>query len=747
MKQLIVVFVVIIFLLPSVNAGTVSNDMKKILAKEPLENEIPAIVLFEKSPTSTEISSMPAKVKNTYKIIPAASVRLRAGNVPKLAGLPFVKSIEPDYAVKFVLDKSVPQIQADKVWINATGAGIDVAIIDTGIKKRNDLNVVKETDFTGEGADDLNGHGTHVAGIVASQDATYRGVAYGSNLFNVKVLRSDGSGFASDVIAGIDWAVSNGAEIISMSLGAQVSACDGTDALSQAADSAVAKGIVVVVAAGNSGPGNGTINSPGCAKAPITIGAVDDSDSVPSFSSRGPAADGRTKPDIVAPGVAIRSTWLSGFKDLSGTSMSTPHASGSAAVLLEKNQLQPSEIKSILMSSAKDLGLDANTQGSGRLDAKAAFDMLAQSTPALSITINAPSKIVADSAFQIKATIKNTGEAAAANTTTELSLPPGLSTSEVQKQAGDIASGSSSEVLWDVLAELPGDYTITLKASSGEISAQASAKISVVKQRKIPPGLQKKNLTSSAVPGSLLYGLMRVFENLELALTPAEQRVEKLLQLAERRLVEAQQNKELATGLLSEYQQLLVEARESAKMPSDNENIFVEIETHSLALEEIKQKQPEKGNFVEAVRQVALEAQKRSLEQLSQQLPERASEIAEAIAEKRLEEVNEKVPEQAKPAMEKQVEKISQHKEEPAKERQPELPAPAQTELPARPLSPDEPISKQASIITEPVVPLISETSEPSAPSTPASGPPAEPPGKNEPTTKGRQSPQGKDKD
>jgi len=93
-----------------------------------------------------------------------------------------------------------------------------------------------------------------------------------------------------------------------MSLGAEIDPCDGTDAISQAVDKAVSKGVVVVVAAGNSGPDAGTITSPGCSKKGITVGAVDDNDNVPSWSSRGPTDDGRVKPDLVAPGVGITST-------------------------------------------------------------------------------------------------------------------------------------------------------------------------------------------------------------------------------------------------------------------------------------------------------------------------------------------------------------------------------------------------------------------------------------------------------
>jgi serine protease AprX len=378
MKKLCLLIIVLLVSTP-VLAGKLKPDLADIINKTPDQN-ISVIVLFYEKPGPANISiikSDGASIKHQYKLINAVSAKIPARAADKMAKRAFVKLVEPDYKVKLVLDKSISQIQADKVWQdNITGKEIDVAVIDTGIHDEHPaLTVEKEVDYTGEGTDDLNGHGTHVAGIVASTDLTYRGVAYDADLFNVKVLNKDGSGYASDVIKGIEWAVDNDAEVISMSLGAQIDPCDGTDALSQAVDSAVNKGVVAVVAAGNSGPDSGTITSPGCSKQAITVGAVDD-----TWSSRGPTDDGRVKPDIVAPGVSIKSTWKdNSFIDLSGTSMSTPHVSGVAALLLETSSLTPNDIKNILKTTAVDLGLDENTQGAGRVDAYAAY-LYAQST-------------------------------------------------------------------------------------------------------------------------------------------------------------------------------------------------------------------------------------------------------------------------------------------------------------------------------------------------------------------------------
>ncbi|MEM2169722.1 MAG: S8 family serine peptidase [Candidatus Bathyarchaeia archaeon] len=224
---------------------------------------------------------------------------------------------------------------------------------------------------------------------------TAEGVAPGALLMNVKVLNRDGWGYDSWIISGIEWAVENGADIISMSLGGYPT--DGTDPLSLAADWAVSRGVTVVVAAGNEGE-YFWILTPGVARNVITVGATDKWDAIAWFSSRGPTLDYRVKPEVVAPGVDI---WAALARDsliedyvnrgylpgidvdgdgrldlvpLSGTSMATPHVSGAVALIKQaKPYLTPLEIRSLLVSTAKDLGYDVYTQGGGRIDVFAAI--------------------------------------------------------------------------------------------------------------------------------------------------------------------------------------------------------------------------------------------------------------------------------------------------------------------------------------------------------------------------------------
>jgi len=212
---------------------------------------------------------------------------------------------------------------------------------------------------------------------------SYRGIAPAADLYIAKVLDDQGNGRTSNVIAGLEWVVDQGVSIVNLSLGSDGS-CDGTDALSEACDAAVAEGVCIMVAAGNAGPDSHSVGSPGCARDVITIGASTDEDTITSFSSRGPTEDGRVKPDVVFPGAKIISARAAGtslgrvvdtnYVELSGTSMATPHASGVAALLLAANaSLTPAQIKERLMATAVDLGLDANSQGTGRGDVYAAW--------------------------------------------------------------------------------------------------------------------------------------------------------------------------------------------------------------------------------------------------------------------------------------------------------------------------------------------------------------------------------------
>ena len=303
-----------------------------------------------------------------------------------------VTKIWLDKVVRADLNISVPLIGAPQVWDQGLrGEGMQIAILDTGIDAThpdlddldgnpatNDPKVIIARDFTDDGTTlDIFGHGTHVAGI-ASGTGDIRGVAPHSFLWNTKVLNSEGFGFNSWIIAGIEFAAlgpdgvagtDDEADVINMSLGAAVNG-DGNDPLSLAVDFASNQGVVVAVAAGNSGPGMATVGMPGVAQSAITVGATNDNDAMASFSSRGPTLDFRIKPDVTAPGVNIMSTRSGGgYVSFNGTSMATPHVAGAAALILQAHpDWDPVMVKAALMNNALVLqGPRLWDQGAGRI--------------------------------------------------------------------------------------------------------------------------------------------------------------------------------------------------------------------------------------------------------------------------------------------------------------------------------------------------------------------------------------------
>jgi len=335
-----------------------------------------------------------------YRLNPLVQMQATAEGIATLEDDPDVVYVYEDRKVFAYLDTSVPLIQADRLYNEEglTGDGVRVAVIDTGIDQQHpDLvsQIAAVQDFTGEGPDDLHGHGTHCAGVVAgtgqASGGRYRGVAPGARIYAAKVLGTNGEGMMSDVMAGIEWAVAQNVQVISLSLGG-FGPCDGSDALCQTCEAAVRAGVTVCVAAGNEGPGPRTVGSPGCAENVITIGACNDLDQVAYFSSRGPTLDGRVKPDVLLPGVSIvaaraKDTSMDMVVDeyyvaASGTSMAAPHAAGVCALLLQAlPESSPAQIKERLMTTALNVSPDRYAQGSGRADAWRARHDIADPQP------------------------------------------------------------------------------------------------------------------------------------------------------------------------------------------------------------------------------------------------------------------------------------------------------------------------------------------------------------------------------
>ncbi|WP_327370879.1 S8 family peptidase [Streptomyces sp. NBC_01217] len=311
-----------------------------------------------------------------------------------------LKKLWLDRKVQATLDKSTKQIGADLAWAAGyDGKGTKVAVLDTGVDAEHpDLKgrIAASENFTdSDTTDDRQGHGTHtistVGGTGAASGGKKKGVAPGADLLAGKVLNDGGSGAESWIIAGMQWAVDQKADVVSMSLGSPTPT-DCTDPMGVAAEELSRSGnTLFVIAAGNSGPTLNTVSSPGCAPSVLTVGAVDRDDSTAQFSSRGPVIGSHTlKPEIAAPGVAISAAAAGGrgvyaYQTMSGTSMATPHVAGAAAIVKQRHpDWTAQQIKADLVSSAKsDVPGDVREIGGGRLDVKAAVDTTVVGAPAV----------------------------------------------------------------------------------------------------------------------------------------------------------------------------------------------------------------------------------------------------------------------------------------------------------------------------------------------------------------------------
>lgn len=335
-----------------------------------------------------------------------------ADTVNQLQLSPDVEYAEEDHVVSITVSPNdayfnsqwnLGKINAPDAWGKTRGSGsITVAILDTGVDETHpDLagRVIKSANFTSDGSGDLNGHGTHVAGIAAAVTDNNQGVAsvsFGSpKLLSVKVLGNNGYGYYSWIAEGIVWAADNGANIINMSLAGY----QPSQLLQDAIDYAWNKGVVVVAAAGNHG--SSTPVYPAYNNNVLSVAATDENDSKASFSGYGSWVD------LAAPGVSIISTYKGGYANLSGTSMATPLVAGLAALVKGENlNLSNQEIINKLNSTADNISGTGSFWTSGRINACKAVDCRTTSNPTpmptiivsptpSSVTISAPGTVIA----------------------------------------------------------------------------------------------------------------------------------------------------------------------------------------------------------------------------------------------------------------------------------------------------------------------------------------------------------------
>ena len=399
------------------------------------------IILKPGGNATKEIARLGGRFGRRLNLLNGQVVELPNDVLRRLADHPGVASIHWDRPTAGAMSRVSATVGAKAVQqqYSLNGAGVGVAIVDSGItswnndlthpgsssqvREVNNQRVVKFVDFVNGrySAYDDNGHGTHVAGIIAGNGynslGVHAGIAPAAHLVGLKVLDEQGRGVISDVIGAIEYAIANrqayNIRVINLSVGAAVMDSFWNDPLTLAAKRAVDAGLVVVAAAGNLGKGSdgqpqyGAITAPGNAPWVLTVGAsshqgttMRTDDVMAPYSSRGPTAyDYAAKPDVVAPGTGVVSLSEPGsllyslnssfllkgslsltarpYLSLTGTSMAAPVVSGTVALMLQANpSLTPNLVKAILQYTAQEHpDYNALTQGAGFLNTKGAVDV------------------------------------------------------------------------------------------------------------------------------------------------------------------------------------------------------------------------------------------------------------------------------------------------------------------------------------------------------------------------------------
>ncbi|MEW2292987.1 S8 family serine peptidase [Streptomyces sp. NPDC006743] len=374
---------------------------------------LPLIAVYDKAAGVTrEAPATPRGARRGLVLDSIDGVALKAGKkdatafwadvfAPRSRAARGLKKLWLDSKVQAALDTSTRQVRAPQAWAAGyDGKGTKVAVLDTGVDAGHpDLQgrISATENFTDSpDTDDRQGHGTHTASTVggtgAASGGKQRGVAPGTDLLIGKVLDDSGSGDTSWIIAGMEWAVARHADVVSMSLG-NPARTDCSDPMATATEELARsnRNTLFVIAAGNTGPSLDSVSSPGCAPSVLTVGAVDGNDATASFSSRGPACGSHTlKPEIAAPGVGILAASAGGrglyaYREMSGTSMATPHVAGAAAVVRQRHpDWSAQQVKAALVSSADStVPGDVRETGGGRVDVKAAVDETVLGAPAV----------------------------------------------------------------------------------------------------------------------------------------------------------------------------------------------------------------------------------------------------------------------------------------------------------------------------------------------------------------------------
>lgn len=417
-------FMLFPFLYQRINK-TYSNDTKKNnneITKQEINSEkkiknnnsIQVIVNYEDNINTKKELEKIGTIKYNLPMINSYVLEISEEEMFKLKGLKGVVKVEQDTHLTAQMKKARETVNVQWAWDNKIlGEGITVGILDTGVYPHNDLvkssnRIIAFKDFVNniEYPYDDNGHGTHVAGIIAGDglesEGKYCGIAPKSNIVCGKVLNKNGSGNISDVLAGLQWMIDNkekfNIKVINLSVGMDDE--DGEEStLVKGVNAVWDNDIIVVCAAGNNGPKDKSITTPGISRKVITVGSADDSetvnilgDEISNYSGRGPTKECIKKPDVVAPGSNIISCNCNtnyipknneypieeiGYVKKSGTSMATPIVTGCISLLISKYPEASNKlIKLNFKYSSDDLGLSQKHQGWGMINIKSMFESM-----------------------------------------------------------------------------------------------------------------------------------------------------------------------------------------------------------------------------------------------------------------------------------------------------------------------------------------------------------------------------------
>lgn len=396
----------------STKAGAMRDGVAAFASPQSFEKFDEDVLVFEGIGVSTTtLTTAQAKkleedpdivaVEEDFEVHALATTETEAGTVPHTNGEETMEMGEvypeaEEHSAPITLESLIPPpqivlptpwnvlaVRADKAWPRTTGRDVKVAIIDTGIDDdHQDLSVYGGASFVSGVAswNDDHGHGTHCAGIAGGrQSRGFIGVAPACELYAVKVLAGNGSGFLSWVLAGMAWAVQNDMEVASMSLGSDVPAANTpcSPAFQTAAQQLINNGCIVIAAAGNAGgQPNHWVGQPARCQGFMAVASIDRQRHWSTFSSYGSAFGPFSNVEIAGPGSSINSTRMGGGHTvMSGTSMACPHVAGAAALLKQMHPTwTPERIRARLSNTATDLGVPGNDEklGHGLVNCEAA---------------------------------------------------------------------------------------------------------------------------------------------------------------------------------------------------------------------------------------------------------------------------------------------------------------------------------------------------------------------------------------